>query len=389
MEDYLTQEEIIGKYDLKRWQAIAAERKQKSQPVRIHDKQGRPYWFVLTPEILALISEIEQNRGFLASLKLPKKILAGRMTLAQNYESYYSSHIEGAMTSLEAALLQLKYPSVSKKKFQDESLQMIVNNKAALTYVQNQRDKPFNHQMICELQKTLTFNTHRERSITVGEYRKGKIYVVNRFRQVVYEGPLAEKVFSMMDEFVNWMNAGPEAHPLIQAALVHLCFVHIHPFDDGNGRSSRALANLYLDKQGYSFINLLSLSDYFDHFRAAYYKAIQNFEKHDGDATFFVSYVLQALANQLGRVKAEIEKEGKVQDIKELIRAKDYVRLDKKQVKALQWMLAHSEKMTTQKYCKLNRCSDETARRDFNFMLELGLIESVGEGRAKGYLLKS
>ena len=70
MEDYLSQEEALGKYDLKRWQAITAERKQKSQSVQIHDKQGCPYWFVLTPEILALISEIEQNRGFLSSLKL-------------------------------------------------------------------------------------------------------------------------------------------------------------------------------------------------------------------------------------------------------------------------------------------------------------------------------
>jgi len=97
---------------------------------------------------------------------------------------------------------------------------------------------------------------------------------------------------------------------------------------------------------------------------------------------------LKALAEQLGYVQTEIQKENKVKDIRELLNSKVRAKLDKKQVKALQWMLENSEAMTTRKYCKLGGCSDETARKDFNRLLEMGLIEKIGRGRTTGYVLK-
>ena len=113
----------------------------------------------------------------------------------------------------------------------------------------------------------LVRNTHKKRPITVGQYRKGPIYVVDGQGQAVYEGPPASEVKRMMDSFIQWMNSASEIHPLIKAALVHLYFVHVHPFDDGNGRSARALSNLHLMKEDYQFINFLAPSDYFDHHR--------------------------------------------------------------------------------------------------------------------------
>lgn len=115
----------------------------------------------------------------------------------------------------------------------------------------------------------------------MGAYRQGPIYVVNGQGQVVYEGPLASDVPLMMDAYIRWLNSTTEIHPLIQGALTHLYFVQVHPFDDGNGRSARALSNLYLMKRDYHFINFLSPSDFFDHHRGKYYKAIQNTEAHD------------------------------------------------------------------------------------------------------------
>ena len=84
----------------------------------------------------------------------------------------------------------------------------------------------------------------------------------------------------------------------------------------------------------------------------------------------------------------EISKEGKVLDIKDILSQKDQAKLDKKQIKVLKWMLECSKKITTKKYCKLCRCSDETARKDFNKLLEAGIIEKIGKGRATGYILK-
>jgi Fic family protein len=387
MENYLEKQKIIAKLGPEKWREVEEDRCHKANHLDLLDKKGKPLWLVLTPALLTLISEIERNRGFLASLKLPKKFLDRLASETEKKEAYYSSHIEGAVTSLEMALLHLNKPS--RKDYGDESLQMIVNNRDALEYIRGQSPNPFSHEMICELHKILVRNTHKKRPITVGEYRKGPIYVVDSHGQAVYEGPPASQVMRMMDSYVQWMNSASEIHPLIKAALVHLYFVHVHPFDDGNGRSARALSNLYLVKQDYQFINLLAPSDYFDHHRGEYYRAIQNAEAHDSDATFFILYYLTALAEQLKSVRTEIEKETKVKNIHDLLSQKVQAQLDKKQVKALQWMLEHPEKVTTKKYCKLGQCSDETARKDFNRLLEAGLIQKIGQGRTTGYILKA
>lgn len=207
------------------------------------------------------------------------------------------------------------------------------------------------------------------------------------FNELVLSTPAGNKG-AMMDSYVGWLNSTAEMHPLLKAALAHLYFVHVHPFDDGNGRSARAISNLYLLKQDCQFINFLSPSDYFDHHRSEYYRAIQNAEAHGSDATFFILYYLKALTEQPRNVQAEIQKEEKVQDIHDLLSAKVQAKLDKKQVKALQWMLENPEAMTTRRYFKLSGCSDETARKDFNRLLETGLIEKIGDGRTTGYVLK-
>lgn len=385
MEEYLERRKGIAEYGPAKWRGIEESRRNAAVSLELLDKTGHPFWFVLTPTILVLISEIERNRGFLASLKLPKKFLERLVSEKEKKEAYYSSHIEGAVTSFEEALLHLNKPS--RKDYGDESLQMIINNRDALEYIRSQNPNPFSHPMICALHKILVRNTHKNKPITVGQYRKGPIYVVNGQGQVVYEGPHAAAVKGMMTAYTDWLNKLSGEHPLIKAALAHLYFVHVHPFDDGNGRSARALSNLYLMKQDYQFINFLSPSDYFDHHRGEYYRAIQNVEAHGSDATFFILYYLKALAEQLKTVQSEIQKEGKVKDIRELLSSKTQAMLDKKQIKALQWMLENSEAMTTRKYCKLGVCSDETARKDFNRLLEMGLIDKIGSGRATGYVL--
>ncbi len=314
MQGYLDKRKIIAKSGEQEWKRILKDRERRAQSINLLDKKGKPFWFVLEPSLLMLISEIEKNRGFLTSLKLPKSFLNRLTSESIKKEAYYSSHIEGAHTSLEEALLHLSKPS--KKKYQDESVQMIVNNRDALEYMRECAADEFSHEMIYELHRILVKNTHKKKPITVGANRKGAIYVVDGQGKAVYEGPPAREVKQMMNQFVQWMNAAPQQHPLIHAALMHLYFVHVHPFDDGNGRSARALSNLYLLKQDYQFINFLAPSDYFDHHRAQYYKAIQNSEAHDSDATFFIVYYLKALEEQLKNVQSEIDKDTQVDDIK-------------------------------------------------------------------------
>lgn len=384
MNVYPTKIQIIGKYSGKEWLKIQKERAQKAEVLGLCAKNDKPFWVVLIPGILSLISEISQDKGFLSSLKLPQSYLRAQSRQALKKEAYYSSRIEGAMTSLEIALRNMDR---KERDFADESMQMIYNNKLALEFMERHKTDDFTKHMILELHKILLHNTHKESPIAVGQYRKGPIYVVDGWGQVVYEGPPPDKASEMMDKFVQWMNQKPSVHPLVDAAIVHLYFVHIHPFDDGNGRSARALSNLYLEKNGYNFINLLSPSSYFECHKAAYYRSIQAAEAHDYDATYFVLYYLQALRDQLSKIKSHLAKEKKITDIKDILDKQTLARLDKRQVKAIRWMLDNEEPISTRKYCKLNKCSDETARKDFNALQKMKLIESHGSGRSRKYVL--
>lgn len=384
MDPYPTKLQVLHQFNQNEWLRIEKERFQKSQETPLLAKSGKPFWLVLIPEILSLLSEIAQDRGFLSSLKFPQSYSRVRSEEALKKEAYYSSRIEGAVTSLEAAFRNM---SKKTKNFTDESMQMIYNNKLALEFMHKHKQEPFSHTIIKELHKILIYNTHKNRPITVGQYRKGPIYVVDGRSQVVYQGPPPEKAVAMMDQFVEWINRKPGIHPLVDAALVHLYFVHVHPFDDGNGRSARALSNLYLEKNGYDFINFLSPSDYFEHHKAAYYQSIQSAEAHGYDATYFILYYLEALKDQMSRIQSEIQKEKKIKDIKEVLGKNNWAKLNKRQVKALRLMMGSGEWISTRKYCKLNHCSDETARKDFLQLKNLGLLKTQGSGRSTQYCL--
>lgn len=387
--DHPTKKEIFAEEkDPKRaekiWQAEHDKWINKSEKLPLKSKEAKPFWYILTPHLLELITKTSEQRGFLEALSINENQKKKIIDTAINYEAYYSSHIEGARSTLEEALRFIK----KKKRYtQDESLQMIGNNQRALLYAIKQNGKPITHELIYKLQETLTENTHKDRPITMGKYRHGPVYIVNGLGQVIYEGPPAEKVYSLMDDFINWINNEQNINPLIKAGIVHLYFVHIHPFDDGNGRTARTLSNMVLASSGFQFINMLSLSSYFDHKRPSYYKAIQNVRNHNYDLTYFLIFYMEALLTKISDVKKEIEISSEIKNIKETISKNIYIKLNRRQIKALRLMIQKDEKITTRKYCKINKCSDETARKDFNILIELDLIEAIGQGRSREYKL--
>lgn len=388
-KDYPTKAEIVAREkDIRKaeasWEALFAERQRKSEELPLADTDGKPFWFVITAHLMNLISKIAGHRGFLEAVSISPQVRKRLEKRATDLEAYFSSHIEGAQSTLEEALAFMK---TGKKRSKDESLQMIVNNRLALDAAAKHIGKPVGDDLICRLQSILTENTHKERPITRGEYRHGPIYVVNAMRQVVYEGPPAKMVPEMMRKFIAWLNAEQSLDPILKAGIAHLYFVQVHPFDDGNGRTARALSNLVLANAGLRFINMLALSDYFDHRRPQYYRAIQDCRLHGRDMTYFLIFYAEALLEKIEEVQKELEVEQRIGNIKDLLPADVYRRLHTRQVKALRLMLRKDEKMTTKLYCRINKCSDETARKDFLALVELGIIALDGMGRSSGYVL--
>jgi Fic family protein len=110
-----------------------------------------------------------------------------------------------------------------------------------------------------------------------------------------------------MEKLVAWLRAESDIHPVLVSGIAQYQLVHIHPFLDGNGRTSRLLSTLCLYRAGYDFKRLFTLSEYYDRDRSAFYRAIQSVREQSMDMTGWMEFFVGGLATQLAEVKARGE----------------------------------------------------------------------------------
>jgi Fic family protein len=153
--------------------------------------------------------------------------------------------------------------------------------------------------------------------LTPGEYRRGENRVVDARGEIVFVTPPSGDVPALMRALTGWIADHADVPATILAALVHLEFVAIHPFNDGNGRTARAISRLLLGRGGYAFDGLVSLDAYLDRRRAEYFAAIRasigRAYEPGYDATPFISAFLDALAGAADHVLALLRGIGEVQ----------------------------------------------------------------------------
>ena len=141
-----------------------------------------------------------------------------------------------------------------------------------------------------------------------GRYRTVQNYVVNsKTRAVIYTPPAPDDVPELMLQLVHWLRAESTIHPVLLAGIAQFQLVHIHPFVDGNGRTSRLLSTLCLYASGYDFKRLFTLSEFYDRDRLQFYRAIQSVRDQDLDLTSWLEVFVEGLSTQLSEVKAQGE----------------------------------------------------------------------------------
>ncbi|MBI5789122.1 MAG: Fic family protein [Candidatus Schekmanbacteria bacterium] len=177
-----------------------------------------------------------------------------------------------------------------------------------------------------------------------------------------------------MAELVDWLNAGDNVHPVLISSIAQFQLVHIHPFLDGNGRTSRLLSTLCLYRAGYDFKRLFTISEFYDRDRMRFYKAIQNVREQDMDMTGWLEYFVEGLATQM----SETVERGK-QTIKADILAKEYS-LSERQTLALNYILERGG-MTIQDYERLcPQTNRRSLQRDLKALTNKGLLLERGTG---------
>ena len=232
------------------------------------------------------------------------------------------------------------------------------------------------------------------RKITVGNWRddsSGPMQVVSGpigRQKVHYEAPTAARIPGDMDRFLNWFEAPGNTDPLLIAGLAHLWFVTIHPFDDGNGRIARAIADTALARSERSTQRFYSMSAQIRRERNDYYTTLERTQRGALDVTpwqeWFLSCLHRAIEGSHDTLGAVLEK------------ARFWERfaqqsLNGRQVKVLNRLLDGFEgKLTTSKYAKLTKSSQDTAYRDILELLERGALrKDPGGGRSTSYSLNT
>jgi Fic family protein len=231
--------------------------------------------------------------------------------------------------------------------------------------------------------------------ITVGAWRtdaSGAMQVVSgpigRTR-VHYEAPAAKRLKAEMRAFLNWFNdESPSTDPIVKAGLAHLWFVTIHPFDDGNGRIARAITDLCLARSEQSAQRFYSMSSQIRAERKTYYEMLEATQKGSLDVTPWLRWFLACLQRAFERAETIL---GSVLQKARFWEAHAAAPLNERQRKVLNRLLDGFEgNLTSSKWAKLTKCSQDTALRDIDDLLTRGILtRNQAGGRSTSYSLVS
>jgi Fic family protein len=203
---------------------------------------------------------------------------------------------------------------------------------------------------------------------------------------VHFQAPPARRLDGEMQAFLEWFNAGAAMDPVLKAALAHLWFVTVHPFDDGNGRIARAIADMALARSEHSPQRFYSMSAQIRQESAAYYAILEQVQRGTLDVTPWMEWFLGCLGRAIAGAQTTV---GAVLAKARFWESLGDLAVNERQRLVLNRLLDEFEgKLTTSKYAKVAKCSQDTALRDLLPLVERGiLVRSPAGGRSTSYAL--
>ena len=228
--------------------------------------------------------------------------------------------------------------------------------------------------------------------VNVGCWRddkKGPMQVISGpvgHEWVHYEAPAAELLDIEMEKFLEWVNQDSGLDMVLKACIAHLWFITIHPFEDGNGRMARAIADLFLARSEQSSQRFYSMSAQIRLERDAYYDMLEEMQKGTLDITETLVWFLGCLNRAFDGIEiilADVLRKARFWEEYANIALNDRQRL------LLNKLLNPFEgKLTSSKWAKIAKCSQDTAARDIKALVDYGiLIKDSGGGRSTSYSL--
>ncbi len=338
----------------------------------------KPY-FTITPKITKDIELIGQVFGYFRAVKLPEGYRKELISKVTAETVHASTAIEGNTLTERQVEEVLQGKTIHAE---DQDIKEIINYNNALEYIEklvkDKKELEITEKHIKEINAVILRYIRDDIS---GVYRTGQVRVGD------YLPPEHFKLPSLMSEFVQWIKTPQplSLSPILYTGIAHYQFVAIHPFTDGNGRTTRILTTLMLALNGYNMTSFFALESYYNRNRKAYYEALNSADMYrtngEPDLTRWLEYYVEGMLIEAERAKSRIEA---LQEISKAV--SDKIWLSDIQIKMLKFTIKQ-EAAKTVDFLQVSGLSRKGTYNALEKLVKEGLISRKGTNKGAYYTI--
>lgn len=334
--------------------------------------------FTYTDKIVNYIAKIASAKEIISSAKIIPLYDTKLKQEALIQSSHYSTSIEGNPLNLD----EVKTLINNNQKPTTKAEQEVLNYFNVLNNLNNYCDKTIGINTLLSVHKDLTKDLLKNPEYE-GKFRDTRVFIGNLHTQKInYVPPDPYKVPYLVEELLEWLNnSTDELYPVIIAGILHYELVRIHPFVDGNGRTSRLMATLILSNHKFNIHNYFTLDEYYNHDRQAYVDALNSADKNQ-DLTNWLEYFCCGVLYSIEKVKLEVLKLAKITS-----KYNDTLELTPNEISVLT-ILEEKEHIQNKDIQERLNITPQASYKIIKKLKNKKLIESRKKGRNTEYILK-
>ncbi|MEV6152825.1 Fic family protein [Nonomuraea sp. NPDC052129] len=373
------------------WLGLKMARLGMRRDLPLVDAGGLSFTYALPDDVLRGVEAL--NRDLSGRIGMPEPVtdpLTRDRYLVSSLieEAITSSQLEGAATTYLVAKEMLR----SGRSPQTVDEVMIRNNYVAMRRIGEMRDEALTPALICEIQRIVTEGTLRNPT-AAGRFQlpgEERVVVADTYGDVLHTPPPAEQLPERIQRLCDFANGtSPTAYvpPVIRALTVHFMLAYDHPFEDGNGRTARALFYWSMLNQDYWLTEFISISRILKNAPARYGRSFLHVEQDENDLTYFVLYQLDVLRRAVDDLHAYLgRKAAQTREVRASLARSRTGDFNARQIALLTHATHHPlAEYTVAGHARSHKIVLQTARTDLRELEQRGLLTKVRRGRADAW----
>jgi Fic family protein len=368
------------------WLAVKLARQSMQRELPLLDKSGRPFTYALPDEALRAVEQI--NRDASGRIEISEQVTnpATRdryLVSSLIEEAITSSQLEGAATTHRVAKEMIRTGRPPRNR--DE--RMIFNNYLAMRRIHELKGEKFTPDLVCQIHRIVTEGT-LDNPDAAGRFQllsEDRVVVGDEYGGTYHVPPPAEELNERVQricDFANEVTDRPYVPPVLRAIIVHFMLGYDHPFEDGNGRTARALFYWCMLNRGYWLTEFLAISKILKGAPSKYARSFIHTEQDDGDLTYFQLYHLGVIQRAISDLHEYLAR--KMAEIRQLQQALAQVpgQFNHRQIALIDYAIKHPDtSFTAQSHGQSHNVVRETARQDLLALESRDLLEKRRIGR--------